>query len=133
MGSWVSTPYRTSSALGGISAPSVPPTAADAAETAAVLAPLLGTDADVLADAFRQVAAAKQRGELDNTVVLIMSDNGASAEGGPSGSFNEYYFFNRVPESLEENLRRIDDLGGPRAHNHYPWGWAWAGNTPFQR
>ena len=44
------------------------------------------------------------RGELDNTIVLIMSDNGASAEGGPKGSFNENYFFNMVPESLEENL-----------------------------
>ena len=61
-------------------------------------------------------------GELDNTIVLIMSDNGASAEGGPRGSFNENYFFNMVPESLEENLRRIDDLGGPDAHNHYPVG-----------
>jgi arylsulfatase A-like enzyme len=72
-------------------------------------------------------------GELDNTVVLVMSDNGASAEGGPRGSFNENYFFNMVPESLEENLRRIDDLGGPDSHNHYPWGWAWAGNTPLKR
>ncbi|MET0458408.1 MAG: arylsulfatase [Ilumatobacteraceae bacterium] len=72
-------------------------------------------------------------GELDNTVFLVMSDNGASAEGGPRGSFNENYFFNMVPESLEENLRRIDDLGGPGAHNHYPWGWAWAGNTPLKR
>ena len=72
-------------------------------------------------------------GELDNTIVLIMSDNGASAEGGPQGSFNEMYFFNFVPESLEENLRRIDDLGTPRAYNHYPWGWAWAGNTPLKR
>ena len=62
-----------------------------------------------------------------------MSDNGASAEGGPPGSFNEQYFFNFVPESLEENLRRIDDLGGPHAYNHYPWGWAWAGNTPLKR
>ena len=44
-----------------------------------------------------------------------MSDNGASAEGGPQGSFNEQYFFNFVPESLEENLRRIDDLGTPHA------------------
>ena len=66
-------------------------------------------------------------------IVLVMSDNGASAEGGPTGSFNENYFFNLVPESLEENLRRIDDLGGPDAHNHYPWGWAWAGNTPLKR
>jgi arylsulfatase A-like enzyme len=72
-------------------------------------------------------------GELDNTLVVVMSDNGASAEGGPGGSFNEQYFFNFVPESLEENLRRIDDLGTPRANNHYPWGWAWAGNTPLKR
>ena len=62
-----------------------------------------------------------------------MSDNGASAEGGARGSFNEAYFFNFVPESLEENLARIDDLGSPRAFNHYPWGWAWAGNTPLKR
>ena len=71
--------------------------------------------------------------ELDNTLVLIMSDNGASAEGGARGSFNEQYFFNFAPESMEENLRRIDDLGTPRANNHYPWGWAWAGNTPLKR
>ena len=72
-------------------------------------------------------------GELDNTIVLLMSDNGASAEGGVNGSFNEQYFFNLVPESIEENLQRIDDLGTPRANNHYPWGWAWAGNTPLKR
>jgi arylsulfatase len=72
-------------------------------------------------------------GELDDTLVIVMSDNGASAEGGRTGTFNEAYFFNFVPESLEENLRRIDDLGGPHANNHYPWGWAWAGNTPLKR
>jgi arylsulfatase A-like enzyme len=72
-------------------------------------------------------------GETDDTLVLIMSDNGASAEGGPRGSFNEMYFFNFEPESLEENLARIDLLGTPKAHNHYPWGWAWAGNTPLKR
>lgn len=81
----------------------------------------------------RLLDAIDERGELDNTIVLVMSDNGASAEGGPKGSFNEMYFFNFVPESLEENLRRIDDLGTPNAHNHYPWGWAWAGNTPLKR
>ena len=72
-------------------------------------------------------------GELDNTIFIVMSDNGASAEGGPQGSFNEQYFFNFVPENLQENLSRIDDLGTPRANNHYPWGWAWAGNTPLKR
>jgi arylsulfatase A-like enzyme len=72
-------------------------------------------------------------GELDNTVVLLMSDNGASAEGGPRGSFNELYFFNFEPENMAENLARIDQLGGPEAYNHYPWGWAWAGNTPLKR
>ena len=75
----------------------------------------------------------ERRGELDNTIVLVMSDNGASAEGGPRGSFNEMYFFNFEPESLDENLAHIDDLGGPHAHNHYAWGWAWAGNSPFKR
>ncbi len=74
-----------------------------------------------------------QLGESDNTIVIAMSDNGASAEGGVKGSFNEQYFFNFIPESLEENLARIDDLGTPRANNHYPWGWAWAGNTPLKR
>ena len=71
--------------------------------------------------------------ETDNTIVIVMSDNGASAEGGAKGSFNEQYFFNFIPESLEENLKRMDDLGTPRANNHYPWGWAWAGNTPLKR
>ena len=71
-------------------------------------------------------------GELDDTIVIVMSDNGASAEGGAKGSFNEQYFFNFVPESIEENLRRIDDLGTPRANNHYPWGWAWAGQHAAQ-
>ena len=75
----------------------------------------------------------EELGELDDTIVVLMSDNGASSEGGVRGSFNEQYFFNFVPESLEENLRRIDDLGTPRANNHYPWGWAWAGNTPLKR
>ena len=71
--------------------------------------------------------------EYDNTLVIIMSDNGASAEGGPGGSFNEKYFYNFVPESLSENLKRIDLIGSEHSNNHYPWGWAWAGNTPLKR
>jgi arylsulfatase A-like enzyme len=72
-------------------------------------------------------------GELENTLIMIVSDNGASAEGGPTGSFNEMLFFNMVPESFEDNLAKIDELGGTKAYNHYPWGWTWAGNTPFRR
>lgn len=72
-------------------------------------------------------------GELDNTVIMVLSDNGASAEGGPTGSINENKFFNYVPDDLEQNLAAIDDLGGPKYFNHYPWGWTWAGNTPFRR
>lgn len=72
-------------------------------------------------------------GELDNTLIMVISDNGASAEGGVTGSFNEMLFFNGVPENFEDNLARIDDLGGVKAYNHYPWGWTWAGNTPFRR
>jgi arylsulfatase A-like enzyme len=72
-------------------------------------------------------------GQLDNTLVMVLSDNGASSEGGPSGSINENLFFNFVPESVEQNLAAIDDIGGPKYFNHYPWGWTWAGNTPFRR
>ena len=72
-------------------------------------------------------------GDLDNTLIMVISDNGASSEGGPEGSVNENLFFNFVPESLEENLAAIDELGGPKHFNHYPWGWTWAGNTPFRR
>jgi arylsulfatase len=75
----------------------------------------------------------EQIGELENTIVMVISDNGASAEGGVSGSFNEMLFFNAVPESSDENLARIDELGGTRSYNHYPFGWTWAGNTPFRR
>jgi arylsulfatase len=72
-------------------------------------------------------------GQLDDTLIMVVSDNGASAEGGPHGSVNENLFFNNVPETLEAGLAAIDDLGGPKVFNHYPWGWAWAGNTPFRR
>lgn len=75
----------------------------------------------------------EQIGELDNTLVMIISDNGASAEGGPQGSVNEFYFFNNVAEDFEENLARIGTLGGVTSYNHYAWGWTWAGNTPFRR
>ena len=75
----------------------------------------------------------KSLGEFDNTLIMLLSDNGASSEGGPTGSVNENLFFNQVKEDLQTNLDHIDELGGPTTFNHYPWGWTWAGNTPFRR
>ncbi len=71
-------------------------------------------------------------GQLDNTIIMLLSDNGASGEGGPNGSVNENKFFNAVPDTIEENLKQLDELGSPRTYNHYPIGWAWAFNTPFK-
>ena len=81
----------------------------------------------------RLIEFLRQLGELDNTLVMVISDNGASAEGGPTGTTNEAQFFNNAQEPLEESLKLIDEIGGPRHFNHYPWGWTWAGNTPFRR
>jgi arylsulfatase len=75
----------------------------------------------------------EETGELDNTIVMVVSDNGASAEGGPTGTTNEAQFFNNAQESVQDSLAAIDEIGGPNHFNHYPWGWTWAGNTPFRR
>jgi arylsulfatase len=72
------------------------------------------------------------RGLLDDTLVFLLSDNGASAEGGPLGSYNEHRFTHDMVDDPAELLARAGDLGSPRAYNHYAWGWAWAGNTPFR-
>ena len=70
--------------------------------------------------------------QLDNTLLIVVSDNGASGEGGPNGSVNENKMMNGIPDDLAENLAKIDDLGGPNTYNHYPNGWAMAFNTPFK-
>jgi arylsulfatase len=72
-------------------------------------------------------------GELDRTLVVLLSDNGASAEGGPHGTFNENFLFNGLPHDVERTMALLDELGGPTTYGHYPWGWALAGNTPFRR
>ncbi|MEX1006257.1 MAG: arylsulfatase [Acidimicrobiia bacterium] len=80
----------------------------------------------------RLVTFLEEIGQLDNTLVMLVSDNGTSAEGGVSGTFNEHRFTLALPDTIEENLARLDELGGFRSYNHYPWGWAWAGNTPLR-
>jgi hypothetical protein len=62
----------------------------------------------------------------------VVSDNGASGEGGPNGSVNEMKFANGIPDDMQSNLAMLDELGGTRTYNHYPNGWAMAFNTPFK-
>ncbi len=69
--------------------------------------------------------------QLDNTLIVVVSDNGGSGEGGPNGSFNEWRFFNGIPDSTELTIPHIDELGTPTSYNHYNTGWAWAFDTPF--
>ncbi|HXA59729.1 MAG TPA: arylsulfatase [Streptosporangiaceae bacterium] len=70
--------------------------------------------------------------QLENTVIVVVSDNGASGEGGPNGSVNENKLFNGVADDLAENMSMLEELGGTRTYNHYPNGWAMAFNTPFK-
>ena len=87
------------------------------------------TDAEV----GRVIDAIAQLGELDNTLVFfIAGDNGASAEGGLTGSVNEFKVFNGVEESPQEILAALDDLGSPKTFNHFHAAWAWAVDSPFQ-
>ncbi|MDE0579355.1 MAG: arylsulfatase [bacterium] len=72
-------------------------------------------------------------GEFDNTVFVVLSDNGASGQGGTRGSSNELRFISEIRENFDEDVELIDELGGFRTYNHYAWGWALAGNTPLQR
>ena len=75
----------------------------------------------------------KRTGEFDNTLIIAVSDNGASSEGGPNGMININLWHNNLPGTMEDNLKVLDELGGPEHFNHYAWGWTFAGNTPFRR
>ncbi len=80
----------------------------------------------------RVIQAIEDLGQLDNTLVFyVVGDNGASGEGTMNGLFNEATYFNGVPESVEDILKHIDDLGGPNSYGHYAAGWAVAGDAPF--
>ncbi len=80
----------------------------------------------------RLIQAIEATGQLDNTLIFyIVGDNGASAEGGMSGLFNEMTYFNGVNETVQDILKHYDELGGPTTYPHYAAGWAVAGDTPF--
>ncbi len=80
----------------------------------------------------RVLSSLQDSGLLDNTLVMLFSDNGASAEGGKDGTSNEHRFTAQLRESLESNLAQYDDWGGFTSYSHYSWAWAWAGNTPHK-
>ena len=81
----------------------------------------------------RLLDALRDLGDLDNTLLFVLSDNGASSEGGVKGSLNDLRTWNVAATTLDEGLTRLDEIGGPYIHNNYPWGWTVAGNTPFRR
>ncbi|MDR7166574.1 arylsulfatase [Nocardia kruczakiae] len=74
----------------------------------------------------------EESGQLDNTIIVTFSDNGASGEGGPNGSANEMKFFNGYIDTIEDSLAKLDELGSPTTYNHYSIGWAMAFNTPYK-
>jgi arylsulfatase len=80
----------------------------------------------------RLVDGLRALGQLDNTILVVHADNGASQEGGPFGVMHEMKFFNGIFELPDEAIARVDDIGGPHSHTNYPWGWAQCGNTPFK-
>ncbi|WP_117000199.1 arylsulfatase [Desertimonas flava] len=80
----------------------------------------------------RLVDGLRRLGVLDDTLLFVMADNGASQEGGPFGVMHEMKFFNGILETPDEAITRIDEIGGPHSHTNYPWGWAQCGNTPFK-
>ena len=80
----------------------------------------------------RLIDGLRRLGQFDNTIFVVLADNGASQEGGPFGVMHEMKFFNLILETPDEAIARIDDIGGPHSHTNYPWGWAQAGNSPFK-
>ena len=81
----------------------------------------------------RLVARLESIGALDNTIFFyIVGDNGASAEGGPEGTYNEMMALNGIVGKADQMMGHIDDWGGPTTFPHFAIGWAWAGDTPFQ-
>jgi arylsulfatase len=80
----------------------------------------------------RVVDELERIGELDNTLIFVTADNGASGEGGLAGTFNETYVLNGLQTPFDSSLEQIDEWGTETTYPHYHAGWAMAGNTPFR-
>lgn len=81
----------------------------------------------------RLVDFLERTGARDNTIILVLSDNGASQEGGPLGAVNTLGSYNYQEESLQVKIERFETIGGPGSHANIPHGWAMASNTPLKR
>lgn len=81
----------------------------------------------------RLFAALDELGVRDNTLIVVVSDNGASQEGLQNGTLNTDRYRNYFPDTVEEMIKKLDEAGGPSTDSHYPMGWAMAGNTPLKR
>jgi arylsulfatase A-like enzyme len=81
----------------------------------------------------RLISFLEGMGDLDNTIIFLLSDNGASQEGGPTGLMDEMKYFSGINEEDVDAIQpRLEEIGGPHSHSNYPWGWAQAGNTPLK-
>ena len=81
----------------------------------------------------RLAAAIEAMGEMDNTLfIYVFGDNGSSAEGGLTGTFNETIVLNGLSDPVEDQLEHLDEWGGSKSYPHFQAGWAVATNTPFQ-
>jgi arylsulfatase len=80
----------------------------------------------------RLVDGLRRLGELENTLLIVLADNGASQEGGPTGILHQLKYFNGIAEDPDEAVAHLDEIGGPHSFANYPWGWAQCGNTPFK-
>ncbi len=81
----------------------------------------------------RVVTELERLGMREDTIIVVISDNGASREGGDHGAVDTNAPYSGRPETVEEMMAKLDDVGGPAGPAHYPQGWATAGNTPFRR
>lgn len=79
----------------------------------------------------RLCAALSDLGELDNTLFLFTSDNGASREGEAEGT-TAYYSHLLGNTDTDADIARLTEVGGPTTTPHYPRGWAMASGTPFR-
>lgn len=81
----------------------------------------------------RLLEGIEQLGRLDDTLIVLISDNGASQEGGPHGVLNTTQYENGHFPDVEAVIASAHLIDGSSTHVNYPLGWAQAANTPLRR